>query len=146
MDRAPALILTLLVGALVATQPPANALLARHVGDLGAAFTSLLLSTLIVGVLLVAAGEVSQLHGLTAFRPEHALGAIAGAAVVLVSLVAVRSLGALGVTAALVVTQLTVSAVIDRLGVLGLRDTPLSSARLAGVVLLVAGTFLVTSR
>jgi transporter family-2 protein len=145
MDRALALILTLLVGGLVAFQPPANALLARHVGDLGAAFTSLLLSTLIVGVLLVAAGQVSQLQGLSGFRPEHALGAIAGAAIVVVSLVTVRSLGALGVTAALVVMQLTVSAVIDRLGVLGLDETPLSPARLAGIVLLIAGTLLVTS-
>jgi transporter family-2 protein len=146
MDRALALFLTLLVGGMVAFQPPANALLARHVGDLGAAFTSLLLSTLIVGVLLVAAGEVSQLRGLTGFRPEHALGAIAGAAIVLVSLVTVRSLGALGVTAALVVMQLTVSAVIDRFGILGLDETPLSPARVAGVVLLIAGTLLVTSR
>jgi transporter family-2 protein len=146
MDRALALFLTLLVGGMVAFQPPANALLARHVGDLGAAFTSLLLSTVIVGVLLVAAGEASQLRGLTGFRPEHALGAIAGAAIVLVSLVTVRSLGALGVTAALVVMQLTVSAVIDRFGILGLDETPLSPARVAGVVLLIAGTLLVTSR
>ena len=52
MDRGPALAVTLVVGALVAFQPPANAQLARLVGDLGAAFTSLLFSTAIVGVLL----------------------------------------------------------------------------------------------
>ena len=146
MEKAIALILTLLVGGLVAFQPPANALLARHVGDLGAAFSSLLLSTLIVGTLLLLAGEAGQLGGLAHYRPEHSLGAIAGAAVVLVSLIAVRTLGALGVAGALVAMQLIVSALADRLAILGLDEEPLSSARLLGIALLIAGTALVVSR
>lgn len=146
MDRAIALVATLFVGGLVAFQPPANALLARHVGDLGAAFTSLLLSTAIVGVLLVIAGDVGHLRGLDGFRIEHALGGIGGAAIVLVSLIAVRTLGALGVAAALVATQLAVSAVLDRAAVLGLDGTPLSTARITGIALLVVGTLLVVSR
>lgn len=146
MDRTPALLLTLAAGALVAFQPPANALLARHVGDLGAAFTSLVISTAIVAVLLVAAGEIGQLGGLDAFRPVHLLGGVAGATIVLVSLIAVRSLGVGGVTAALVATQLIVAVLIDRLGIVGVAETPLTATRLAGVGLLIAGTLMVTSR
>src|SRR3954471_12178136 len=97
MGRPLAIFITLVTGALVASQPPANALLARRVGDLGAAFTSLLLSTLIVGALLVLAGETGQLGGLSGLRPQHLLGGIAGAAIVLVSLITVRPLGVGGV-------------------------------------------------
>ena len=143
MDRAAALIVTLAVGALIALQPPANALLARLVTDLGAAFVSLALSTLIVAVLLVTFGDPSALGGLESFRPKHALGALGGAAIVLVSLITVRELGVGGVTAALVCTQLIASVLVDRLGWLGVDVVALSGERLAGVALLIAGTALV---
>ena len=146
MDRLLAVVLTLLVGGLVAFQPPANALLARHVGDLGAAFVSLVISTLIVGALLVTVGDAVQLQGLREFRLEYALGGIAGAAIVYVTIVTVRPLGAGGVAAALVCAQLIVAATIDRLGLLGLEESPLSASRLAGVALLIAGTLLLTTR
>jgi transporter family-2 protein len=146
MDRGPAIVLTLLVGGLVAFQPPANALLARHVGDVGATFTSLTISWLIMAVVLVGAGEVGSLKGLSEFRPEYLLGGIAGAAIVFISIVTVRSLGAVGVASALVAGQLIVSAVIDRLGILGIPEVGLTATRLTGIGLLLAGTILVTQR
>ena len=146
MDRGLAVVLTLAAGALVAFQPPANALLARHVGDLGAAFTSLLLSTLIVGLLLVVVGDPGRLSGLAELRGEHLLGGIAGAAIVLVSLITVRPLGVGGVAAALVATQLIFSALIDRAGALGVAHQGLTAPRLLGIALLIVGTVLVTSR
>jgi len=146
MERAVALLATLAAGGLVALQPPANALLARHVGDLGAAFTSLLLSTAIVGVLLLLAGEPGSLRQLDEFEWRHALGGIAGAAIVVVSLITVRTLGASGVVAALVAMQLVVSALLDKAGVLGLREAPLDTSRVLGIGLLVLGTIMVTSR
>lgn len=146
MDRLAALIITLAVGALVATQPPSNAALAHHVGDLGAAFVSLLISTVIVAVVLVAFGDPARLAGISAFRPEHALGGIAGAAVVAVSLVTVRTLGAGGVTAVLVAGQLTVAVLLDRFGVLGLPHVQLDWTRGLGIALIIAGAVLVTSR
>ena len=145
MSRVLAIVATLLTGGLVAAQPPANELLARHVSVLGAAFVSLVISTLIVGVLLVVAGDPPALSGLSHFRPVHVLGGIAGAAIVAVSVVAVRELGASGVTAALVTTQLSVSVVLDRLGLLGLDGHPISAARVAGIGFLFAGTYLVVS-
>ena len=146
MERILALLATLAVGGLVATQPPANELLSRHVGAIGAAFCSLALSTLIMGTILLVAGDAGRLSGLSGYRPEYALGALAGVAVVFVSLVTVKHLGATGVTAALVATQLIVSAVLDRFGLLGLEEVGLTPARLIGIGLLIAGTVLVTSR
>jgi transporter family-2 protein len=144
MDRAVALICTLFVGGLVALQPPANAALADRVGDLGAAFISLAISVTIVGVLLVTIGDPGRLSGLSGFRPEHALGGIAGAAIVAVSLITVRSLGVGGVTAALVCAQLIVSVIVDRLGVLGVHRIAIGWQQVAGVLLVIAGTVLIT--
>jgi bacterial/archaeal transporter family-2 protein len=146
MDRPAALVLTLLVGGLVALQPPANELLARNVGNLGAGFFSLLISTGIVGALLLAVGDPSELKGLVEFRAVHVLGGLAGAAIVVITLITVSSLGASGVAAALVSAQLIVAAVIDRLGVLGLEKTDLTWSRGSGIPLLIIGTLLVTWR
>jgi transporter family-2 protein len=146
MDRTTALIATGLVGLLIAAQPPANGQLGKQVGDLGAAFVSLTISLAIVAVLLVTVGDVGRFtSGLAHVRPEHVLGGLGGAAVVLVSLIAVRSLGAGGVTAALVATQLVGSIVLDRMGVLGLNGSPITGQRLAGVALLLGGMALVTT-
>ena len=145
MDRVAAIFATLGAGALVAFQPPANSQLSQHVGALGATLVSLLISTAIVLVLLVASGGVSDLGGIGGFRPQHALGGIAGAAIVAVSLVTVRKLGASGVVAATICTQLVVSVALDRAGVLGLAPHGLTPVRVLGIVLLVAGTAAVTS-
>ena len=146
MDRGVAILLTLMAGALVAMQPPANASLAKHVGNLEATLVSLLISVLIISLLLAFSGGFSGLGGITEFRPEHVLGGIAGAAIVFVSLVTVKSLGASGVAAATVATQLIGSAVLDRFGVLDLEKVGLSATRVIGIALLVVGTVLVTSR
>jgi bacterial/archaeal transporter family-2 protein len=145
MERVLAVLATLAAGALVAAQPPANSELAKQVGSLGSAFISISISLAVIGVLLVASGEVGELGGLSHFRAEYALGGLAGAAIVAVSLVTVRTLGAGGVVAATVCTQLIVSLILDRLGVLGLSPTALTPVRVAGAVLLIGGTILLTS-
>ena len=58
-------------------------------------------------------------------------------------LVTVRSLGAGGVTAATIAGQLTMSLVVDQLGILGVAQKPITVSRAAGVALLAVGTFLV---
>jgi bacterial/archaeal transporter family-2 protein len=144
VSRAVAFICTFAVGGLVALQPPANAALAKQVGDLGAAFVSIAISIAVIGLLLIAFGHPGRLSGLSAFRPEHAIGGIAGAAVVAVTLVAVRPLGAGGVTALLVAAQLLVSVVADRYRWFGLHHVGLGTGRLVGLGLVIGGTLLIT--
>lgn len=144
MGRALAFICTLLVGGVVALQPPANAALSKHVGQIGAALVSLTISFVIIALLLLAVGHPTRLSGLSAFRPEYAVGGIAGAAVVLVSLVTVKPLGAGGVVALLVAGQLLISVLADRLGWYGLHHVGIGVGRWAGIVLVLAGTVLIT--
>ena len=144
MSRTTALICTLVAGGVVALQPPANAALANHVGDIGAAFLSAVITVTIVGLLLVTIGHPGRLSGLGPFKPLYALGGIGGATVVIVSLIAVRPLGAGGVTALLVTAQLFVSLVADRFGWLGLHQVGIGPARVLGLALVIGGTVLIT--
>jgi transporter family-2 protein len=144
MSRSTAIILTALVGGLVALQPPANSAMARHVGDVGAAFVSITISLAIITVVLLVVGHPGRLSGLSAFRPEYAVGGIAGAAVVFVSLATVRPLGAGGVVALLVAGQLIVSVAADRFQWYGLHRVGITPGRSLGVLLVVAGTVLIT--
>jgi bacterial/archaeal transporter family-2 protein len=144
MTRPVALVLTITVGLLVGLQPASNAALAEHVGDLGAAFVSLLVATVIIGVLLLVAGHPGRLSGMSMIRPEHLVGAFGGAAVVAIGLVAVRPLGVGAVIALLVAGQVIISVVADRLGWFGLHHVGISTGRVLGVALILAGTVLVT--
>jgi bacterial/archaeal transporter family-2 protein len=144
VSRTVAIICTLGAGVLAALQPAANASFARHVGDLGAAFLALLCAGLIIGVLLVVFGDPSRLSGIASARPEHLIGPIAGAAIVSVSLVSVRAVGVGAVIALLVGAQVVVSVVADRYGWFGVHHVGIGAGRIAGVVLVIAGTLLVT--
>jgi len=66
-----------------------------------------------------------------------------GAVYVANALVAVSAIGAGGVAAATIAGQLTASVAVDRLGLFGLDQVPLSPGRVIGVGLLLVGTVLV---
>ena len=144
MDRGLAVVLTAAVGGLIALQAPINSVLGRAIGTWQAATVSFAIGTaaLVMLALLVGGGfgELGQARHLS----WHTLtGGLLGAAYVTAVLVTVRSLGAGGVTAATIAGQLTAALVVDQLGVLGVERQSISPLRLAGVVLLAAGTYLV---
>ena len=144
MSRSVAIATTLGAGVLAAIQPAVNASLGRHVGNLGAAFVSLVFSAVLVGILMLLLGEAGRLSDIGTVKPEHALGGIAGATIVTVSLLAVRTVGAGAVIALLVCTQLIVSVIADRYGWFGLHQIAVGPGRVLGTVLVIAGTLLVT--
>lgn len=143
MDKGVAIPLTALAGGLVALQAPINSGLGRAVGTWAAASISFLVGT--AALLLIAAINHSDVHlgGAGGVAWYYFTGGLLGAAYVTTVLVSVRTLGAGGVTAATIAGQLTMSVVIDRLGILGLSQKPLSLARVVGVALLALGVFLI---
>ncbi|MGN6872956.1 MAG: DMT family transporter [Solirubrobacteraceae bacterium] len=144
MNRGEAISLTIAAGLLVGLQPAANAALAEHVGDFGAAFITILLTLVIAAIVLVIAGHPGRLAGLGSARPVQLIGGVGGAAVVIVSLITVRTLGAGAVVALLVGAQLVISIVIDRFGWFGVHQIGIGAGRLIGLGLVIAGTVLIT--
>ena len=144
MAKEPALLLTVFAGGLIAMQAPINSMLGRSVGTFAAASVSFIVGT--IALVLITAlvgggfGDVGEARHLAWY---YLLGGVLGAIYVTTALVAVRSLGAGGVTAATISGQLTLSLVIDQLGILGVDKQAITWERVLGVVLLAVGTLLI---
>jgi transporter family-2 protein len=134
---------TITVGGLIALQAPINSGLGRATGTLPAAAISFSVGTILLVTIVLVSGQASDVAGAADVRLYYLIGGLLGAAYVTTVLLTVRTLGAGGVTAATVAGQLTTSVIIDRLGILGLEETPITLGRVIGVLLLFAGTLLV---
>jgi transporter family-2 protein len=143
MDRGLAVVLTALVGGLLALQAPINAQLGKTTGNFPAALVSFLVGTIALAAIVVASGKAGDLGSTFDVRWYYLIGGLLGAVYVTMALVAVSSIGAGGVAAATITGQLTASVVLDRIGAFGLDEVPLSPERLIGVGLLLLGTVLV---
>ena len=136
---------TVAAGGFVAAQPAVNNVLSKKVGTLGAVSVNFLVGTILVLVITyVFAGGIRDIGGVESPAWYYwVVGGVGGVAVVLASLVGVRELGAGGVTVAVIAGQVTLSVVLDRLGVLGLEQRAITWDKLLGIALLAAGTVLV---
>ena len=132
-----------MVGGLIALQPAINAGLGKETGNIAAALVSFAVGTLLLAAIVGISGQGGGLGSTFDVPWYYLLGGVLGAAYVFTALVVVSSIGAGGVAAATITGQLTASVVIDRMGVLGLEETPITWERMLGVVLLLAGTFLI---
>ena len=130
MDRTTAAILVVAAGAAVGAQAPINGALGRHVGTCQAAFVNFA-----VGLAILTRDRRRRRRRVRrpardprARRGGRCSGGACGVAVVSAVDRRRRSLGAGGVTAAVVAGQLTASVVIDRFGLFGV-DAPAAHGR-----------------
>jgi transporter family-2 protein len=138
MDRIIALTAATLAGAVIATQAPTNAALGRSIGDLRAVVVNFAVGGIAIAVVaLLVGGGVGGLGG----DPVrwHYLGGLAGAGFVTVAVLTIRPLGVTLQTAAIIAGQLTMAAVVDHNGLLGVQVRPLTAAHAGGLGLLAAG-------
>jgi bacterial/archaeal transporter family-2 protein len=139
-----AVLATVAAGGLVAAQPAVNNVLSKKIGTFGAVSVNFLVGTIVVlFVTFVFAGGFRDESVESPAWYYWVFGGVAGVAIVLTSLITVRELGAGGVTAAVIAGQLTLSIVLDRLGVLGLEERAITWDKIAGIALLAAGTVLI---
>jgi transporter family-2 protein len=144
VDRGAAVLLTAFTGGLVALQAPINSMLGRAVGTWQAAFVSFVIGTVALTLIAsLATGGLGQIREARGLSWIYLTGGLLGAAYITSVLVTVRSLGAGGVVAATISGQLTVSVVVDQLGILGVAKQPITAARVVGIALLGIGTYLV---
>jgi transporter family-2 protein len=142
--KEPALLLTVFAGGLIALQAPINSMLGKSVGTFAAASVSFIVGTIALVLITVLLGSGFGDVGEARHLPWYYLsGGVLGAVYVTTALVAVRSLGAGGVVAATIAGQLSLSLVIDQLGILGVDKQPITWERVLGVLLLAAGTLLI---
>lgn len=147
MSRSLAVVLGVGAGCLVGMQAPINSRLGRVLGSVQAATFSFLVGTAVL-VLIAAfvSGGLGTLSNVSRAPWWALVGGLLGAVYVTVALIAVRTLGASGLTAVVITGQLAISVVIDRFGLLGVARTPVGLQRVLGLVLLIAGVVLVVRK
>jgi transporter family-2 protein len=138
-----AVLLTAVAGGLIALQAPINAGLGKATGSLPAALVSFVVGTVALAAIVVLSGKASGLQSAFDVSWYYLLGGLLGAIYVANALIAVSTIGAGGVAAVTIAGQLSASVAIDRLGLFGLDQVPLSPERIVGVALLLVGTLLV---
>jgi bacterial/archaeal transporter family-2 protein len=143
VDKGLAVFLMAVVGGCIALQAPINAGLGKSTGSFAAATISFAVGTLLLAAIVILSGKTGGLGEVAHVEWYYLLGGALGAAYVFSALVLVDEIGAGGVAAATVTGQLTLSVVLDRLGFLGLEQQPITATRVVGVLLLLAGTYLI---
>jgi bacterial/archaeal transporter family-2 protein len=147
VSRGLAVLLGVGAGCLVGMQAPINSRLGRSVGSVEAATFSFLVGTAaLVLILLVVRGGVGGLVHVGRAPWWALVGGLLGAVYVSVALVAVRTLGASGLTAVVIGGQLAISVAIDRFGLLGVARQSVGVQRILGLVLLAVGVVLVVRK
>jgi transporter family-2 protein len=147
VSRGLAVLLGVGAGCLVGMQAPINSRLGKSVGSVEAATFSFLVGTAaLVLILLVARGGIGGLVHVDRAPWWALVGGLLGAVYVSVALVAVRTLGASGLTAVVIGGQLAISVAIDRFGLLGVARQSVGVQRILGLVLLAVGVVLVVRK
>ena len=147
MGRNAYLILPLVGGAFIAAQAPINARLRTILASpVGSAFVSFVVGTVLLFIALSAVGDVPRL-GTVGGGPWWAyLGGACGAVFVFATLVASPRVGVTATFVAVICGQVTLAALIDRFGWLGVKATPVSTERLVAIGLLAVSVVLLTRR
>ena len=144
----PALIFSLAAafvgGSLIALQAPTNALLVRAVGSaVNAAFVSFVVGTLALFAVAAALGA-RPATGATSALPWYAwVGGLYGAFFVAVAAFAAPRLGVTAFLMVAIAGQLAMALLLDRIGAFGLARIEISPTRIAGILLVLAGAWLV---
>jgi len=135
----------LLAGGVLPLQAAINVRLRDLVGNpLRASLGSFVVGTLIlIAATLVVRGPLPSLATLARAPWWIWSGGAFGVFFILATIVVVPRLGSAVTFALIVAGQMATSVVIDRFGLFGLAQTPLSPTRLIGAVLLVGGVLLV---
>jgi len=145
MNHLPAMLLAIAVGALLPVQVAMNMNLRESFRDpVLSALPNFLVGTALVGVYVLLMRSKFPSAATLGQVPLWAwLGGVIGASYVIGSLYLGPKIGATLLLALVLAGQMAMSLAVDHYGLLGFPHHPVNLARLAGAVLLVAGTLLI---
>ncbi|WDY60174.1 DMT family transporter [Pseudomonas sp. PSKL.D1] len=137
--------MALLAGAVLPFQAAGNAAVGRALGHwLWGAFTSLTVSSLVVvAALLILRVPMPDLGKAMQGPWWLWVGGVLGALYVAGAAALTPKLGTAGFLVLVVAGQILVSVLVDHFGLVGVASKPMNLARVAGVVLILAGVLLV---
>jgi transporter family-2 protein len=131
-------------GSLVALQAPTNAMLARGVGSaVNAALVSFAIGTVALIVVALALGDRPNAGEVRALPWYAWTGGFYGAVFVAVAAFAAPRMGVTYFLMVAIAGQLAMALLLDQLGAFGLPRVEISPTRVGGILLVLAGAYLV---
>ncbi|WP_299758281.1 DMT family transporter [uncultured Pontibacter sp.] len=142
------ILLPIIGGVAVSTQAAINGQLREQVNSpLVAAFVSFFVGTVLLGMLiLLTRQQVPSLNQFVGIAPHKYLGGFLGAFFVTSIILAVQRLSIANMFALVITGQLVIALLYDHFGLLGVRQNPITLARLAGVAFLILGAYLINKK
>ena len=138
------LCLPLLAGAILPLQAGINGLLARQLPSvLAAALLSFVVGTLALLLLVLGQRELPSLAALRGLQWWHWSGGLLGAFFITTAAFAGPRIGALLFMALVLAGQLGMAMLLDHFGWVGYREAPISLGKVAGLLLIVLGIWLI---
>jgi len=128
-------ILTLISGAVLATQAPINAAFAKRAGSFESTLVNYFFGTIIMGIVVVLFGKVDMI-AISEVPTWQLLCAFFGLAYVLLMIIAVPKIGVSAAVISVIIGQLTTGMVIDNFGWFENTVIHFDMKRLAGIVLM----------
>lgn len=147
MSNYPYIVVAILLGAALSTQPAINATMSRVLGSpLLAASVSISISLFVVLVLWLTWGKaIGELSDFKLLPWWVVVGGVVGAIFVAGSIVTAPVLGVALFFVCLVTGQVIGSIVIDQIGAFGLEAKPINTLKLVGLGLVILGAGIVQS-
>ncbi|AZE46417.1 Integral membrane protein [Pseudomonas chlororaphis] len=138
------LCLPVIAGAFLPLQAGINGQLAKQVSSvLTAALISFFVGTVALLVLAMAQREVPGLSALKSLTWWHWCGGLLGAFFIATAAFAGPRIGAMLFMALVLAGQLGMALALDHFGWAGFREAPISLGKIAGLMLILAGVFLI---
>ena len=138
------LLLPLIAGACLPLQAGINGQLARQVSStLSAALISFIVGTLALLLLVLIQREAPSLGALKGLSWWHWSGGLLGAFFIFVAAFAGPRIGALLLMTLVLAGQLGMALTLDHFGWAGFREAPISLGKIGGLLLIVAGIWLI---
>lgn len=138
------LALPLLAGTIMPLQAGINGQLAKHLSSLlAASLISFATGTLALAILAVALKELPTLETMRSMTWWHWTGGLLGAFFIVTAAFAGPRVGAMLFVALVLAGQLATAIALDHFGWVGYSEIPVSFGKIAGLLLVVAGVWLI---
>ncbi|HAP94032.1 MAG TPA: hypothetical protein DCM26_05350 [Desulfotomaculum sp.] len=142
-----ALLIAAAAGMLMAMQGSLNAALSKMIGLLETTFVVHLVGLVLVGILLFALGLGDGQLSQFARSPWYTyLGGVLGVLIVYGVVCSIPKVGVAPATTAIILGQVFTATVIDHFGLLGMERLPFTWYRVAGMLLMAGGAWLLLKK
>ena len=141
-------ILSFACGVTMATQSAINTMLRSDIKNPWlSSFISFLVGTVVLGIaVMIVHKPIPALEEFKNLEWYKYLGGILGAFFVTAVIFAVPQIGPAAMFGLIIAGQMTSAAVFEQFGWLGIKESPINVFKIVGIILLIAGAFLVNKK